>query len=680
MNANDVPLIRSELPPHRLLRVFSVDPSLAVRTESLAVSETTLPLPWEDLTPGPVGEYLEVIDYDPTVNAFCVPVDLNETFPLSQAGYHPAVGDPRFHQQMVYAVGMRTIINFERAWGRRIQWAPDHPYRENDFAERFVARLRLFPHAMRAENAYYDPQSKAILFGYFRARDTKTNAIMPNSIVFTCLSADVIAHEMTHAILDGIHPRYTEDTGPDVLAFHEAFADLIALFQHFSDTALLEAQIARTRGDLDTETQLAKLATEFGQATTGYGSLRDAIGGPNANGQWVRKAPDPAQYAATLEPHARGSILVSAIFDAFLAIYKSRTRDLIRIASDGRGILPAGDIHPDLVRRLAREAGEAAQDVLRMLVRAVDYCPPLDITFAEYLRAIITADYDYEGRLAAAHERRVAFASAFQAWGIYPDRVTSMEPACLKWGDMTSMRTASADIGVRLAKSLVPLVRQLRTSLVEFEDRNRLGEALRASHPQGPARFVYSGRQGWSQENDRAFRLAEGAPSLTDDEITQFLDHLSDREVEFHVLRWFRRMAHQEITDALEGAHLDDIRLTLGLSHHEDCQQFSFEVHAARITRIPDPEVPGRVKNLLFIELTQSERTAKMVPGMKMRGGCTLVIDTHRGEVTYAIRKEFGSGRRRENMEKHLVNRRGLASLYFDPVGSPFAMVHSGVA
>jgi hypothetical protein len=42
--------------------------------------------------------------------------------------------------------------------------------------------------------------------------------------VFTCLSQDIIAHEVTHALLDGMHRRFNEPSNLDVLAFHEAFA------------------------------------------------------------------------------------------------------------------------------------------------------------------------------------------------------------------------------------------------------------------------------------------------------------------------------------------------------------------------------------------------------------------------------------------------------------------------
>lgn len=44
----------------------------------------------------------------------------------------------------------------------------------------------------------------------------------------TCLSQDIIAHETAHAILHSMRSRSVEATNPDSLAFHEAFADIIA--------------------------------------------------------------------------------------------------------------------------------------------------------------------------------------------------------------------------------------------------------------------------------------------------------------------------------------------------------------------------------------------------------------------------------------------------------------------
>ncbi len=341
-------------PTSRSLRVYAFDPSFNWQLDTAVLNRMTLDVPWEGLEPGPVGEYLEVVDVDPASGCCYAPVDLNDPNVLAMDGLDPAEGDPQFHQQMVYAVAMTTIRNFERALG-----PPGLLVRGRAGAGLRVGvrRLRIYPHALREANAYYSPQKKALLFGYFPASTTDPGHNLPGGTVFTCLSHDIIAHETTHALLDGLHRRFIEPSNPDVLAFHEAFADIVALFQHFSFPEVLRHQIARTRGDLASQNLLAALAHQFGQAIGSYGALRDAIGtiDPETR-QWRPKEPDPVDLQTTREPHARGAILVAAVFDAFLSIYKSRIADLLRIATGGTGVLPAGAIHPDLVDRLAREA------------------------------------------------------------------------------------------------------------------------------------------------------------------------------------------------------------------------------------------------------------------------------------------------------------------------------------
>src|SRR4051794_3685115 len=106
-------------PAQRRLRVFAFDPGVRAQLETLSFSELTLNVLWEDdLAPGPIGEYLEVVDYDPASKSFYAPVDLNDKYLLAQNGLAPSEGGPQLHQQMVYAVAMNTIDHFERALGR----------------------------------------------------------------------------------------------------------------------------------------------------------------------------------------------------------------------------------------------------------------------------------------------------------------------------------------------------------------------------------------------------------------------------------------------------------------------------------------------------------------------------------------------------------------------------------
>ena len=118
---------------------------------------------------------------------------------------------------------------------------------------------------MREANAYYSPKKKALLFGYFPSRGAGPGQ-SAGGVVFTCLSYDVVAHETTHALMDGLHPSFNEPTNPDVHALHEGFADVVALFQRFAHPEVLEHQIARTHGDLEQQNMLGEMAQQFGNA------------------------------------------------------------------------------------------------------------------------------------------------------------------------------------------------------------------------------------------------------------------------------------------------------------------------------------------------------------------------------------------------------------------------------
>ncbi|HXN20152.1 MAG TPA: hypothetical protein VN875_17575 [Candidatus Binatus sp.] len=422
-----------QLPPVRRLRVFAFDPLLGTRLETLGINETTLEVRWEEgLEPGPAGEYIEVVDVDPASDCCYSPVDLNHPSILAQSGLSPSEALPQFHQQMVYGVAMKTIDHFEKALGRVALWAPRLVQKQNQFEDHYVRRLRIYPHALREANSYYSPDKKALLLGYFSASASDPGENLPGGMVFCSLSHDIIAHETTHALLDGLHRRFREATNPDVLAFHEAFADVVALFQHFTVPEALKHQIAKTQGDLAKQNMLGELAQQFGQATGMYGALRSAIGIVK-EGRWEPVKPSPSDYQNAVEAHDRGAVLVAAIFDAFLSIYGTRSADLIRLATGGTGVLRPGAIPEDLVNRLALEASKTASHVLSICIRALDYCPPVDITFGEYLRALITADKDLvpEDKLGY----RVAFIQAFRRRGIYPKCVKNLSVESLCWGN-----------------------------------------------------------------------------------------------------------------------------------------------------------------------------------------------------------------------------------------------------
>lgn len=421
-------------PAVRELRAFALDPGCGRNYGNYMV----LQVPFEDdLQPGPVGRYVAVVDYDSVNKCYYEPVDLNSPWILADDGLDPSESDPRFHQQMTYAVASETIRRFQFALGRSIHWRAD-PTPQN---APFHNKLLLMPHAIQEPNAYYDPELRAILFGYFTVSDKDPGQNLPGQVVFTCLAHDIVAHEMTHALLDGVRSNFLEETNPDVAAFHEAFADIIALLQHFSLRDAVLAALRGTRGtlfrphlqpgvqpgpegplvqyELQADNPLVGLASQFGDALGLRGALRQMIGvRPNVN-----------LLETLTEPHDRGSILVAAAFDAFFTIFLRRTEDLWRIAGIARD--NASDIHPDLLARLADEASKTAAHFETLCIRALDYCPPVDITFGDYLRALITADRDLVSDDALGY--RAALIDAFRSRGIRPQGVASYSEEALVW-------------------------------------------------------------------------------------------------------------------------------------------------------------------------------------------------------------------------------------------------------
>jgi hypothetical protein len=423
---------RLPTPTRRRLRVYAYDPSLGTDVETAGINETVLDVQWEDnLSPGPCGEYLEVIDVDPATRCCYAPIDLNAQALLVQDGLRPTETNPQFHQQMVYAVAMRTIEHFERALGRVALWAPRRVTAiGGKIREEYVRRLRIYPHAIRDSNAFYSPDRKALLLGYFTATQNQ-NAVMPGGLVFSALSHDIIAHETTHALLDGLHVRFREPTNPDVLAFHEGFADLVALFQHFALPEALRHELANARGHLGSNLLMSQLAVQFGLATGRGGALRDAIGEYNTEKKWKPHEPKVSDYESSTEPHARGGVLVGAVFAAFATIYAARRNEVVRLATGGTGVLPRGAISVPLADELTLQASKIARQVLNMCIRALDYCPPVDVTFGDYLRALITADHDLVPN--DARRYRVAFVSAFRDRGIYGTDAKSLSEGTLAW-------------------------------------------------------------------------------------------------------------------------------------------------------------------------------------------------------------------------------------------------------
>ncbi len=690
-----------DTPPTRKLRVYAYDPQASRSRITAAENIATIALPWaeagpdEQITgPGPCNGYIEVIDHDPVARVFYRPLDLDDPLVIADGGVTPSEGNPQFHQQMAFAVVMRTIKLFERALGRPVRWRGKWDEAERRYVP--VDRLRVYPHALREPNAFYSIDKTALMFGCFQASKSDPGHNMPGGAIFTVLSHDIIVHETTHAILDGLHRRFSEPTHPDTLAFHEAMADTVALLSRLTLPEVVAAEIRRSKGSLAGSSLLSQIGRQVGEATGRGSALRDAFDliGPN-------RAPDPTLLASTTQPHRRGAILVAAIFEALIEIYDIRTADLLRIANVDPNLQRRNALHPDLVERLTREAVKSADHVLRMCIRALDYMPPVDPRFGDFLRALVTADADLvpDDRL----NYRLCVIEAFRRRGIFPEGCSSMAPDALVWqppqSGLVQVETllepeAGLDLAVKFfrpgqagagaARPLTPAetAQEHRRLNTETEEANRrlvhqwLLTSEAGRYPDGEARD-----DAWARELGIFFKLSN-TPGGDD---------------------WCRPAGESDgnpdkALGTTEGPGLPGPMTLLPLARASGRGQPTLygrvplvEVHSVRMTRRTGPD--GQELPQLVISVTQRRRAywdlevqteqdsfdpglprdradpnhrvkalpEAVEPDFWFRGGATLIIDLRSGKIRYVIRKRIDDDRRLNEQRAYLEGLRGTS-------------------
>jgi len=403
-----------EDPQARPLRVFVLDPAASRLEGKIA----TAMVPFEPLEPGPVGALFEVSNHDTPAGVDYQKANLDNRDVLLTDGFEPSESEPRFHQQMVYAVASIVHASFRSALGRDLGWSFDTPQGS--------ARLVIHPHGSDEGNAWYDPQAGSLMFGYFRVPHTVAGRALPRGYIFTALSHDVVAHELTHAILDGLRPAYIEASSGDMAGFHEGFADLIALLHHFEYREALVVALESSGGVLDDPhvEYLNAIAQRFGRAGGEYTPLRRAV----APDESARKE---EYYDETREAHDLGELLVRAVYGAFSTVYRRRVKRFVRLASGGSDALPRKPLPAGLVELLADEATRLAREFLAMIIRAIDYCPTSNLQLGEFLRAAVTADRDVSPE--DPFGCREALIDAFRERGIFPRHVMSLNEDSLVW-------------------------------------------------------------------------------------------------------------------------------------------------------------------------------------------------------------------------------------------------------
>ncbi len=391
--------------PTRKITILAQDPS--IRSNGKIV-KAQVEIPNEQLQPGPRGYRVQVVDYDsstgtcyrtmpdPPNNAHGLPDD-----PFRGRSDDELLSNPDFHAMNTYAVIMRTLARFEAALGRRVGWS-FHGH-----------QIQVAPHAFADANAFYSKSDQALMFGYFPRHKKK-------GMVFSCLAHDVVAHETTHALLDGLRERYTDASSPQQAGFHEGFADIVALLSVFSLRSVVDKVLGKPDKDGRVSAQavspkvlrnsiLMGVAEQFGDELSGVrgNALRQSV--------TLKPGANYLEQEEFEEPHRLGEVLVAAVMNALLTVWQARLKPYLQ----GSGKVDRG--------RAVEEGADVADRLLTICIRALDYCPPTDLQFGDFASALLTADWEMYPRDLKYSFRKV-LRESFESYGIHPSSNSKTEP------------------------------------------------------------------------------------------------------------------------------------------------------------------------------------------------------------------------------------------------------------
>jgi Thermolysin metallopeptidase, catalytic domain len=453
----------------RKFTILAQDPSVRIKNKLL---RATIDVPAEEIGLGPRGYRVHVVDYDSSTSTLYRPLDYSkrnldsEGDPFAKKSDGELLNSPAFHAQNVYAIVMKTLARFEYALGRRVSWGF------------YGHQIKVAPHAFAEANAFYSERDQALMFGYFPGQNGR--------MVYACLSHDVVAHETTHALLDGLRERYTDPSSPEQAAFHEGFADIVALLSVFAlpdvVKGIIDLRSPNRKDNLIARTDLSVknlrssllmgLAKEMGQELS---TVRGKALRQSAELEPSRKYIKQEEY---LEPHRRGEILVAAMMNAFLTVWSNRLQSLGEVR---KGYLDRG--------RVVEEGAAIADYLLTMAIRSIDYAPPVDLEFCDFLSAVLTSDREINPNDNKYRFREILH-DAFVSYGIDP-----------------ASKGTAADPGIwDPPEAELPPNKSLDYECTHFESMQR--------DPDEVFRFIWQNRQALKLNEDAYSRVLSVRPCL----------------------------------------------------------------------------------------------------------------------------------------------------------------------
>jgi hypothetical protein len=379
-----------------LLQVLIQDPVVAGETEARSIVHPVVIKDSKGFTEGPTCRRVAIVDLDFTTGRLRPPAKFNprgspykniaiyevaiptkkgtggvawarsteKGLEIGKLGSLP-LDDP-FMKVSVFGTVLRTLTLLQdpAVLGKEIPWA---------FAGK---QLLVVPRAAELDNAFYHRESHSLQFYYGTGPDGQT--------VYSGLSQDIVAHETTHAIIDGIAPDLYDAVSPESLAIHEGLADLTAGLLSMRNRELTSKPgkpIAIEK--FEQSSRFSKIAEEFGR-WRGHGeALRDIC-----NTKSLDTDAETDRRIDSSSPHSTSQVLSGLMFAVFRSLFATAMRN----PAIKRKAVRIGSAESEGLRyRLAY----ASNRTLGLAFRGLDWLPPGDASFADLVAAIIAADREY---------------------------------------------------------------------------------------------------------------------------------------------------------------------------------------------------------------------------------------------------------------------------------------------
>lgn len=267
---------------------------------------------------------------------------------------------PEFDQVNAFYYATLTLRMFERYAHRSIPWAFPAP------------RLLVNPRVGNLANAFYDEQNHLVGFHTFHTRNGASHS--------TAQSADIVAHETAHAVLDGLRDLQNESLGLGTRAFHESFGDMAAILVALHDSSLIRRLLDISQNNLRSSNFVSQIAEFIAQEMQANPEHVDehTIYLRNAFNQLKNLPFDNLPVTAknpinelSQQEHNYSRLFTGAFYDILVGIYEQLVAEK----------------QPYFI------ALYRARDLLgHLLVMAIEVSPLGELNFADMARAFLTAE------------------------------------------------------------------------------------------------------------------------------------------------------------------------------------------------------------------------------------------------------------------------------------------------